>query len=108
MFALFETQHFQNTIFDNVFFILDKSDKDRYDTTIGIPTNLEDGLYVLQLAMLIGNIFQPYYSCGKLNITGGDPAFICNSNEPPILYDCLKTGGGRNLIGFHLHTGKLR
>ena len=80
-------------------------DKEGYDTTVGIPTNLPDGIYILQTAMLVGNGFGVYYSCGKLSITGGNPSFNCKSDEDPITYPCFKSGGP-NIIGHELHTGK--
>ena len=83
---------------------LEIEDKEGYDTTVGIPTNLPDGTYILQLAMLVGNGFGAYYSCGKLSITGGNPSFNCKSDEDPITYQCLKSGGP-NIIGHALHTG---
>ena len=82
-------------------------DKERFDTTIGIPTNLADGIYILQTAMLVGNGFSPYYSCGKLEITGGNPDHTdCQTDEEPITYDCHRSGGP-HIIGHFLHTGKL-
>ena len=86
-------------------FLTDNKDVERYDTTIGIPTNLEDGYYVLMLAMLVGNGQSPYFSCGKLHITGGNPDFNCQSNEPPILYGCFKSRVGRELKGSDLYEG---
>ena len=79
-------------------------DKEGYDTTVGIPTNLPDGIYILQTAMLVGNGFGVYYSCGKLSITGGNPSFNCKSDEDPITYSCFKSGGP-NIIGHGLRTG---
>ena len=82
-------------------------DKERFDTTIGIPTNLEDGIYILQTAMLVGNGYAPYYSCGKLEITGGNPGFTnCQTDEEPITYDCHKSAGP-HIIGHFLHAGNL-
>ena len=82
-------------------------DKERFDTTIGIPTNLADGIYILQTAMLVGNGYSPYYSCGKLEITGGNPDLTdCQTDEEPITYDCHKSAGP-HIIGHFLHTGKL-
>ncbi|XP_057302113.1 uncharacterized protein LOC130636415 [Hydractinia symbiolongicarpus] len=71
----------------------DQYDVERFDTTIGIPTNLPEGYYVLQTAMLVGNGGEPYFSCAKLYITGGNPSFNCVSNRNPITYSCLRTGG---------------
>lgn len=79
---------------------------ERFDTTVGIPTNLQDGTYILRTAMLVGNGYDVYYSCGKLHISGGNPSFNCKSDEAPITYPCFKSGGPR-LIGHKLHTGKL-
>ena len=81
-------------------------DKERFDTTIGIPTNLVDGIYILQAAMLVGNGYSPYYSCGKLQITGGNPDLTnCQTDEEPVTYDCHKSAGP-HIIGHFLHTGK--
>lgn len=63
-------------------------DKDRYDTTIGIPTKLPDRIYILQTAMLVGN-----------------SKFNCKSDEDLIAYSCFKSGGP-SIIGHKLHTGK--
>ena len=79
-------------------------DKEGFDTTVGIPTNLEDGIYILQTAMLVGNGYSVYYSCAKLSISGGNPSFNCKSDEPPITYSCFKSGGP-HIIGHKLHTG---
>ena len=79
--------------------------KEGYDTTVWIPTNLADSIYILQTAMLVGNGFGVYYSCGNLSITGGNPRFNCKSNEDPITYPCFKSGGP-NIIGYELHTGE--
>ena len=96
-------------LFNHFFiFLLDDKDFERYDTTIGIPTNLEDGYYVLMLAMLVGNGLSPYFSCGKLHITGGNPDFNCQSNEPPILYDCFKSRAGRELKVSNLYEGIIK
>lgn len=83
-------KHF--TIFKTIL-ITDESDSDRFDTTIGIPTNLPDGDYVLQTTMLVGNTGTPYNSCGKIRITGGNPSFTCTNNDEVLVYSCLKTGG---------------
>lgn len=71
----------------------DVSDTERYDTTITVPTNLKDGVYILQFASLVGNIQQPYYSCAKLTVTGGNPSLKCTSNKPPTIYKCFRSGG---------------
>ena len=83
----------------------DELDFERYDTTVGIPTNLQDGLYVLQLAMLVGNGGAPYFSCAKLHITGGNTAFSCQSNELPVLYNCFRSNSGRKLSDSGLYEG---
>ena len=58
---------------------LEIEDKEGYDTTVGTPTNLPDGIYILQTAMLVGNGFGVYYSCGNLSITGGNPRWRSNN-----------------------------
>ncbi len=69
-------------------------DIERYDTTIGIPINLEEGVYVLQWKALVGNDPTPYYSCSKLYIVGGDPK-ISNCTPPPIRgLNCRVTSDG--------------
>lgn len=85
----------------------DIKDMERYDTTVGIPTNLKDGIYILQTAMLVGNSYSVYYSCAKLSISGGNPSFNCKSDEAPITYPCLKSAGP-NIKGHKLHTGAKR
>lgn len=76
-----------------LYFIVDVSDVERYDTTVTVPTNLKDGVYILQFASLVGNIQQPYYSCAKLTVTGGNPSLKCSSNKPPTIYKCFRSGG---------------
>eukprot|EP00111_Clytia_hemisphaerica_P001833 TCONS_00005146-protein len=85
----------------------DDKDIHRFDTTIGIPTNLEDGDYVLQVTMLVGNTGTPYNSCGRLRISGGNPNFDCVNSDPVLVYDCLKSGGPRpeNSIGVGTKNG---
>lgn len=68
-----------------------QTDDERYDTTIGIPTNL-NGEYVLQLTMLVGN-GGVYNSCAKLKIIGGNTGFNCQSSKAPVTYDCVKASG---------------
>uniref|UniRef100_A0A7M6DPJ0 Uncharacterized protein n=1 Tax=Clytia hemisphaerica TaxID=252671 RepID=A0A7M6DPJ0_9CNID len=65
----------------------DPSDFERYDTTIGIPTNLKDGFYSLQASMIVGN-GGVYNSCAKLKVTGGSPSFTCSSSKTPVSYNC--------------------
>jgi len=71
----------------------DISDVERYDTTITVPTNLKDGVYILQFASLVGNIKDPYFSCAKLTITGGNPHMNCKSSKAPVTYKCFRSGG---------------
>ena len=78
-------------------FFADESDRDRFDTTIGIPTNLPDGDYVLQITMLVGNTGSPYNSCGRIRITGGNTGFSCKNNDPVLVYKCLQSGGPKAL-----------
>lgn len=65
----------------------------RFDTTFTVPTNLADGEYVLQAAMMVGNTAKPYNSCAKLRITRGNPSFNCRSSESVLKYSCLQSGG---------------
>ena len=87
------------------FNFIDQYDIERYDATIGIPTNLPEGLYVLQAALLVGNSLKPYYSCAKLRIMKGNPSLNCGSNGEPLVYSCVKTGGPAIETSF-LRTGK--
>lgn len=69
-------------------------DLERYDTSIAIPTNLEDGIYVLQWKALIGDEPLPYYSCSKLRIAGGHA--VGQQCAPPPLNppNCMVTDNG--------------
>lgn len=87
------------------FFLTDIYDVNRFDTTFTVPTNLPDGEYVLQAAMLVGNTAKPYNSCSKLRIVGGNPSFNCRSNAAPLKYKCLKSGGP-DLPGSVIESGK--
>lgn len=73
--------------------LLDVGDVERYDTTVTIPTNLKDGTYIMQWASLVGNIKEPYFSCAKLTVTGGNPNMKCQSTNPPVTYTCERSGG---------------
>ena len=73
--------------------LLDVGDIEKYDTTITIPTNLKDGVYILQFASLVGNIKDPYFSCAKLTVSGGNPNMKCSSNKKPTIYKCFRSGG---------------
>lgn len=68
-------------------------DLERYDTSIGIPTNLPDGIYVLQWKALIATNPLPYFSCAKLRITGGSAEQLCAPPIPRAL-DCRLADGG--------------
>ena len=68
-------------------------DVERYDTTLTIPFNLRDGVYVLQWISLVGNIKEPYYSCVKLKVNGGNPSMNCDSNDPIPTATCVRSGG---------------
>ena len=72
--------------------ILAPEDVERYDTTIAIPTNLPDGFYSLQVAMIVGN-GGVYNSCAKLRIFGGNPSFNCWSSKAPVTYKCRRAAG---------------
>ena len=86
------------------FFLIDPKDVERYDTTVGIPTNLADGYYSLQVAMLVGN-GGVYNSCGKIKVTGGNPSFKCWSSKRPVTNSCLRSGGpARSVIESGLLT----
>ena len=66
---------------------------ERYDTTLTIPYNLKDGVHVLQWISLVGNIKEPYYSCVKLKVSGGNPNMNCDSSEPIPTAKCHRSGG---------------
>lgn len=72
----------------------DTFDTERYDTTITVPTNLADGVYVLQWVGLVGNAGTPYYSCSKLQISGGNPNLACPAPSSIPSYTCLKSQSG--------------
>uniref|UniRef100_A0A7M5WR28 Uncharacterized protein n=2 Tax=Clytia hemisphaerica TaxID=252671 RepID=A0A7M5WR28_9CNID len=67
----------------------DPSDVERFDTTIGIPTNLRDGFYSLQVSMVVGN-GGVYNSCAKLRVSGGNQSFRCRSTKAPVTYRCVE------------------
>ena len=73
----------------------DVDDINRYDTTISIPTNLQNGIYFLQWNALVGN-GADYYSCARLRISGGNPEQRCDSKYgmPVDPAACLKNAGG--------------
>ncbi|KAI8804661.1 hypothetical protein BJ742DRAFT_713127 [Cladochytrium replicatum] len=73
-----------------------KADTERYDVTLTMPTNLVDGLYVLQYAGLLSGSTPTSitYSCALLNITGGNPALPCAApSEIPAPKNCILFGG---------------
>jgi hypothetical protein len=72
---------------------IELDDVERYDTTLTIPYNLRDGVYVLQWISLCGNIKEPYYSCVKLKVSGGNPSMNCESSDPIPTAKCLRSGG---------------
>ena len=81
-------------------------DEERSDTTIGVPVNLAEGIYILQRAMLVGNGYSPYYSCGKLEIIEGNPDLTnCETDEEPITYDFHKSARP-HFTGHFLRTCK--
>ena len=88
-----------------ILILLDISDKERYDTTIGIPTNLPEGNYILQTARLVGNDKSPYYSCARLHISGGKTHKNCKSSSM-VTYDCHKSKGGIELVDSVIHKGR--
>ena len=71
----------------------DKFDTARYDTTITVPYNLPDGMYVLQYVAALGNEAKLYYSCAKLKVKGGNPGLNCASAGTAPMYKCRKEGG---------------
>ncbi|XP_028393958.1 uncharacterized protein LOC114518207 isoform X2 [Dendronephthya gigantea] len=71
----------------------ERDDVERYDTTLTIPYNLKDGVYVLQWISLVGNIKEPYYSCVKLKVSGGNSNLNCHSNDPIPTAKCHRSGG---------------
>lgn len=71
----------------------DVEDVERYDTTISVPYNLKDGIYVLQWVSLVGNINGPYYSCAKLKVSGGNPSMNCESRDGIPTAKCHRSGG---------------
>lgn len=66
----------------------DVLDNERYDTTITIPFNLADGIYILQYKAAIGIELKPYYNCAKLRVTGGDPSLDCTTDKAPPVGPC--------------------
>lgn len=55
-----------------------------YSTTVVIPTNLKDGVYVLQLWSTGTGAALPHsFSCTDLEITGGDDSITCPPMEMP-------------------------
>lgn len=66
----------------------DVLENERYDTTITIPFNLADGIYILQYKAAIGIELKPYYNCAKLRVTGGDPSLDCTTDKAPPVGPC--------------------
>ena len=91
-FALFHLNYFQIQ-YQTGFLRIDNEDVERYDTTLTIPYNLKDGVYVLQWISLVGNIKEPYYSCVKLKVSGGNPNLNCDSSDPIPTAKCHRSGG---------------
>eukprot|EP01135_Chromosphaera_perkinsii_P001787 Nk52_evm56s210 gene=Nk52_evmTU56s210 len=71
-----------------------ENDFERFDTTIAIPYNLDDGFYSLQWVALVGNGGTPYYSCAKLQVTGGNSAMSCARSGAAKAYACAKSNAG--------------
>ena len=72
----------------NLLFPTDKLDDERYDTTVTIPFNLADGIYILQYKAALGVESKNYYNCAKLRVTGGDPSMDCTTNTAPPVGSC--------------------
>ncbi|XP_063679876.1 uncharacterized protein LOC134815293 isoform X1 [Bolinopsis microptera] len=68
-----------------------KYDGNRYDTTIKIPYNLPEGVYVLQYMSAMSAHKTFYYSCARIKISGGKPALPCKrTGLAPVAYGCMK------------------
>jgi len=66
-------------------------DGNRYDTTIKIPYNLAPGVYVLQYMSAMSNHKTFYYSCSRLQISGGKPSLPCKrTGLAPVAPGCMK------------------
>lgn len=70
-----------------------KDDKERYDTTVGIPYNLKPGFYVMQAMFLVGEDANPYMSCARIQIKDGDNTMgNCQHATFPKCDSCLQVG----------------
>jgi len=58
-------------------FQADVEDKERFDTTITVPYNLDDGNYVIQLMAFVANSPNAIYSCAKIAVFGGTSNMAC-------------------------------
>lgn len=77
------------------------SDENRYDTTVGMPTNLPDGDYVLQWKAVVADSTTPVYSCALLRIEGGQPEQKCSTLlRMPLPTTCERVQGGLALNEF--------
>lgn len=70
-----------------------EADRERFDTTITIPTNLENGRYILQWVGIVGNAQSPYYSCAVLDIRGGNTGLTCNRSGRAAAPPCFVSAG---------------
>lgn len=84
------------------------NDEHRYDTTVGIPTNLPDGEYVLQWKAVVADSKLPAYSCALLRIKGGQPGQKCSGLlKMPLPNACERVKGGPTLNEFLGESFKL-
>eukprot|EP00116_Pleurobrachia_bachei_P004876 sb/3465138/ len=71
-------------------FMSNKYDGNRYDTTIKIPYNLKDGVYVLQYMSAMSGHKTFYYSCARIKISGGKPSLSCKrTGKAPVAFGCM-------------------
>ncbi|KAL5259125.1 hypothetical protein ACHWQZ_G009549 [Mnemiopsis leidyi] len=72
-------------------YMANKYDGNRYDTTIKIPYNLPEGVYILQYMSAMSAHKTFYYSCARLQISGGKPSLPCKrTGLAPVAYGCMK------------------
>ncbi|KAH6561015.1 hypothetical protein BSLG_010183 [Batrachochytrium salamandrivorans] len=65
------------------------TDNQRYDTTITVPYNLQNGDYVIQFTAFVGNSDTPIYSCSKITVAGGNPSLVCPAAPSIAIPDCV-------------------
>lgn len=77
-----------------------RDDIHRYDTTVAIPTNIDDGFYVLQWMGISSDNQNPAYSCSLLHIQGGSSRQQ-NCDSPALrLPTCAVAPGGMSVEKF--------